>query len=143
MFFFSMCACLYPKAGLHLINRPILRFTSAVVPTLIVVFKCGHCPKGIGALVRYLKANEINFFGRFVIEKIFRNQVTFQGHPLDTVVLSIYSTHISITVCYNRESKKRTFHCPLKDVCFAIYEAVEMGIKQVTADINYVDTNAQ
>ena len=72
----------------------------------------------------------------------FRNQVTFRVHPLDTVVLNIDSTHISITVCY-REFKKRKFSCPLKDVCSAIYEAVEMGIRQVIADINYIDINAQ
>ena len=112
-------------------------------PPLLVTFECGYCPKGFpGALISYLMANEMrsSFAWNLYHDKIFRDQVSFEVGPLDTIVLDICSTHLMITVLFEK-SFEREITCPPKSVCCAIRDAIEAGIRQITSDINYV--NAQ
>ena len=113
------------------------------VPPLLVTFKCGYCPKGLpGALIIYLMTNEMmsSFSWNLCHDKIFRNQVSFQVGPLDTVVLDIYSTHLMITITFEK-SIERDVQCKPTKVCSRVREAVGAGIRKITSDINYV--NAQ
>ena len=113
------------------------------VPNLVITFKCGYCPKGLpGALITYLMANEMKsvYYWTLCHDKIFRNQVSFNVGPLDTVVFKILSTYLEI-VFIPKNFKGRDSKCPKERVCSSIYRAVDAGIKQVTSDVNYV--NAQ
>ena len=115
---------------------------ASVGPHLMVVFKCGYCPKGLaGALIKYLMANEMRspLTWELHYDKIFRNQVSFKVGPLDSIVLKISSTHLEIIFFPNEEFHNRFVACPMSSVCSAVREAVEAGITQVTSDINYVN----
>ena len=103
------------------------------VPPLLVTFKCGYCPKGLpGALISYLMVNEMmsSFSWNLCHDKIFRNQVSFQVGPLDTVVLDIYPTHLMITITFE-QSIERDVQCMPKNVCSRVREAVEAGIRKI------------
>ena len=113
------------------------------VPSLIVTFKCGYCPKGLaGALISYLMANEMEskFSWDLCHEEIFRNQVSFRVGPLDTIVLKIYSTYLKIKFIEGK-LKHSNRRCTVGEVCSEVCKAIETGIYQVTSDINYI--NAQ
>ena len=53
-------------------------------------------------------------------------------------MLKLSSTHLKVIVC-PKDFENRSETCPLSKICCVIREAVEAGIRQVTADINYVD----
>ena len=115
---------------------------NAHVPPLLVTFKCGYCPKGLpGALISYLMANEMmsSFSWKLCHDKIFQNQVSFLVGPLDTVVLDIYSTHIMITISFEK-SIKRDKKCMPNKVCSVVRVAIEAGITQVPSDLSYVNS---
>ena len=114
--------------------------TSTSVPHLMITFECGYCPKGLaGALIKYLIADEAQsrYIWQLRHKKIFRNQVSFKVGPHDTVILKILSTHLEIIFV------PKTFlvrdRVPLEKVCSEVRRSLEAGIRQVTADINYVD----
>ena len=139
----------FPCVLAHLLNSKISLFDKikklilTSVPPLLVIFECGYCPKGLsGALISYLMANEMMSSFSWILchDKIFCNQVSFQVGPLDTVVLEIYSTHLMITITFEK-FVKRDVNCTPNKVCSAVREAIEAGIRQITSDINYV--NAQ
>ena len=70
---------------------PVHQLTLACtpVPSIMVTFKCGYCPKGPpGTLVKYLMTNErqSSFKWKLNHETIFRNQVSLKVGPFDTVV---------------------------------------------------------
>ena len=123
---------------------PIHQLTLACtpVPNVMVTFKCGYCPKGLaGALVKYLMTNEMKspFEWRLNHENIFRNQVSLKVGPFDTIVIQISSTHLEIICTVDTKFRNREAICPFRKLCTEIYKAVDAGIKQVTADINYVN----
>ena len=132
----------FPCVLAHTAMEPPLHQLSTPVPSLIVTFKCGYCPKGLaGALIKYLMANEMksSFAWKLDHDKIFRDHVSFKVGPLDTVVLLISLTYLEIVFIPKLfRNRKRT--CPQGKVCSSVREAVEAGIRQVTFDIhvNYV-----
>ena len=65
--------------------------------------------------------------------------MSFEVGPLDTVVLDIYPTYLMITITLEK-SIERELTCTPKQVCSAVREAVEAGIRQITSEINYVNT---
>ena len=142
MYFFP-CALAHmhtPKQSVA--NKFVSKFSSVKISPLIVSFKSGYCPKGLaGALISYLMTNEMKstFAWNLCHEEIFRNQVSFQVGPLDTVVLNIYSTHLKIKFVQGKLTTKHSCRrFPVGDVCSGICEAVENGIHQITSDINYI-----
>ena len=136
----------FPSVLTHTEEIPVihqLTLACTPVPNVMVTFKCGYCPKGLaGALVTYLMANEMkcseSFLWKLDHETIFRNQVSFEVGPLDTIVLKISSTHLEIICTVNTKFKNRKA-CPLPMLCTEIYKAVDSGIKQITSDIDYVN----
>ena len=117
--------------------------TSTSVPHLMITFECGYCPKGLaGALVKYLIADEAEscYTWKLRHKKIFRNQVSFKVGPHETMTLKIFSTHLEIILIPNRTfSFVRDDRIPLEKVCCEVRRVLEVGIRKVTADINYVD----
>ena len=76
--------------------------------------------------------------------RIFRNQVSFKVGPVDTVELKVFSTYLQITCrpnCKITDDERVSRSCSLDVLCSEICKAIDVGIKQVTSDINYV--NAQ
>ena len=143
MYFFPCVLAHVPTLKVSRFLKVSQKWKAAGIPHLLVIFKCGYCPKGLpGALISYLMANEMgsSFTWNLCHEKIFRNQVSFLVGPLDTVVLNIYSTHLMISITIDK-SIARDAKCMPYKVCSAVRKAVEAGIKQITSSINYVNAN--
>ena len=116
---------------------------TSTIPQLITTFQCGYCPKGLfGTLLTYLINNEMEseFEWELVTEKIYRDEVSFQVGPYDTVTMRFLPTHMEIT-CVESNSDVPRIGCTQEDICQEIYQSVEKGIKTVTLAINYI--NAQ
>ena len=113
------------------------------IPPLIVTFKCGYCPKGLpGSLITYLITNEMKykFSWELMTDQVFRDEVSFQVSPYDTITIRILPTHLEITCAPSSPSVQRNC-CTEEEVCMEVLQAVEKGIETVTSAINYV--NAQ
>ena len=65
--------------------------------------------------------------------------MSFEVSALDTIVLNIESTHLKITFVHGK-MKTRDTTVPLSEVCSSVREAIDAGISQVTADINYINS---
>ena len=113
------------------------------IPSLIVTFQCGYCPKGLfGILITYLINNEMEseFEWELDTEKIYRDEVRFQVGHYDTVTVRFLTTHLEIKLieCDHEISR---INCTVEGICQEIYQSVEKGIKTATSAINYI--NAQ
>ena len=112
------------------------------VPTLMVTFECGYCPKGLaGALINYLMTNEMNssFHWELVPEEIFRDQASFHVGPYDTVVIGSFATHIEINCIpdplFTEDQRK---DCAVTETCSEVCKAIEAGISRVLCDMLYM-----
>ena len=113
------------------------------IPSLIVTFQCGYCPKGLfGILITYLINNEMEseFEWELDTEKIYRDEVCFQVGPYDTVTIRFLPTHLEIKLVDCDPEIPRT-NCTVEGICQDICQSVEKGIKTATSAINYI--NAQ
>ena len=142
--FFLPCVLAHmdtPKSSTLSKFMSIARYKHRRVPPLIVAFKRGYCPKGLGgALISYLIANEMSAVHSWKLchEQIFKNQISFRVGPSVTAVLHIYPTHFLVTVL-PRAFKSSDSRCPLEVICSEIREAIDTGIRQLLMDINYVN----
>ena len=73
-------------------------------------------------------------------DQIFRDEVSFQVSPYDTITLRFSPTHLEITCAPSNPSLPR-MNCTEEEVCKEVCQSVEKGIKIVTSAINYI--NAQ
>jgi hypothetical protein len=123
-----------------------LECLSLEIPPLVITIKCRYCPKGLGgALISYLIANERSVTGldwKLQTDRIFRDQVTFEVGPLDTVVLKILSTHLIVACIPNPKVQIRR-SCHIDNVCIEVRKVIEAGIKQVTADIDFIESEVK
>ena len=116
---------------------------STEIPQILVAFKCGYCPKGLpGSLITYLMTNEMqsksNFEWELMTKQIYRNEVSFQVGPHDTITLRILPTHLEITCAPTSPSTPRIC-CTEEEVCKEVRRSIDKGIKAITSAINYVD----
>ena len=79
---------------------------------------------------------------KLLTDCIFRDQVTFEVGPLDTVVLKILSSHL-IIACIPSSNTRLRKHCCIEKICVDVRKAVEAGIKQVALDIDFIDSEVE
>ena len=122
-----------------------IEISSLEISPLIVTFKCGYCPKGLGgALINYLMTNEMNsiYQWKLLTDEIFRDQVSFEVGPLDTVILRILSTHLMLICIPELEFPDRST-CSIEHVCYEVQKAVDTGIRDVIKDLNFITTEVE
>ena len=122
-----------------------IEISSLEISPLIVTFKCGYCPKGLGgALINYLMTNEMNsiYQWKLLTDEIFRDQVSFEIGPLDTVILRILSTHLMLICIPELEFPDRST-CSVEHVCYEVKKAVDTGIRDVVKDLNFITTEVE
>jgi ankyrin len=115
--------------------------SSGTLPSVLVTFKCGYCPMGVGyALVKYLMTEKVDSYNtwEFVPEYTRKNQVFFLVHPtLDTVSLKIMSTHLEIQLSIDDPDDDVDAYATCAQVC----KTVKVGITTIMNDIKYVHDN--
>ena len=117
-----------------------IEISSLEISPLNVTFKCGYCPKGLGgALISYIMTNgtDFKFEWNLLTDQIFRDQVSFEVGPLDTVILRILPTHLMLIYIPELDFPDRSTSC-IEDVCYDIREAVETGIRKVVQALNFI-----
>ena len=126
-----------------------IEISSLKISPLIVTFKCGYCPKGLGgALINYLTMNKMNpkFQWQLLTDQIFRDQVSFEVGPLDTVLLRILSTHLVLIYIPGPEldfPDRSTISCCVEDVCCDIRQAVDTGIRNIVQALNFIPSEVK
>ena len=122
-----------------------IEISSLEISPLNVTFKCGYCPKGLGgALINFLMTNgtNFNFEWNLLTDQIFRDQVSFEVGPLDTVILKILPTHLMLIYVPELDFPDRSTCC-IEDVCCDIREAVDTGIRKVIQALNFIPSEVE
>ena len=134
--YFFPCAL----AHAHAIEKTPRQSLSHTSPQLLIAFECGYCPKGLaGALIKYLMVNEMESKTSWLLQTdtIYRNEVSFNVGPYDTVILRILPTHFEIN-CIRDPQFTEHRDWPIENTCSEVLNAVESGIKQILKDFSYV-----
>lgn len=114
------------------------------VPSLIVSFDCGYCPKGVtGVLIKYLMTNEMKSTSDWILltDEIYKNQISFNVGLYDTVVISILPTCFEITCISDPQFADEREDSSIQEICSEVREAIDTGIKLVLRDLNYINTH--
>ena len=107
--------------------------TVSRVPTLLVTFESGYCPKGLfGAVAVYLLQNKMNspFEWGLEQEEIFRNQITFFVGPCNCFRLKVLPTFLSVQLC--ALSGVSTRRIPLPSVCNEVRRSIDSAVSEVS-----------
>ena len=88
--------------------------------------------------------NEMNsiYQWKLLTDEIFRDQVSFEVGPLDTVILRILSTHLMLICIPELEFPDRST-CSIEHVCYEVQKAVDTRIRDVVKDLNFITTEVE
>ena len=130
-----------PCALAHIAEKNAVQLHTSI-PYILVAFGTGYCPKGLaGALIKYLMVNEMESTMPWSLKTngIYRNEVSFNVGPYDTVILDIMPTHFVVTCVPDPQFTERT-NWPVENTCTEVVRAIESGIKQILTDFSYIET---
>ena len=107
------------------------------IPTLLVAFKSGYCPKGLfGALVVYLLQNKMKSKLEWVLEqdKIYRDQICLSVGPYDSFQLKVLPTYLSIEVYFSPGASVRRLS--LSSVCSEVRRSISSAVGEVSETLH-------
>ena len=122
-----------------------IEFSTLAVSPLVITFKYGYCPKGLGGvLINYLMTDEVNpkIRWKLLTDQIFRDQVSFKVGPLDTVILRILSTHLVLIYIPELEFQDRSTYCT-ENVCLEVKKTIDTGIGNVARSLNFIASEVE
>ena len=117
---------------------------STSVPSLLIAFEGGYCPKGVpGALITYFMTSKMESSTHWVLQtdEIFRDQISFTVGPYDTIVINIFPTHFEINCIPDSKFENERVHSPIGKTCNEIVRAINTGIPLILKDLNYIDSH--
>ena len=124
----------------HALSSPSTVATDQPIPSLLVTFRCGYCPKGIfSALVVHLLSNNKTRRSAWQLKKdgMARGQVTFHaGDEYNMVTVTTHVTHLQVSVQPTRFSGRK-YRENLHTVCSTIRESIDEGIVSVCKTLRY------
>ena len=110
------------------------------IPSLLVTFRCGYCPKGLfSALVVYLLSSNTTRGSSWQLKKdgMARGRVTFHaGEECNTVTVTTHATHLEVSVQPTR-IPGRQYEKNLHTICSTIRESIDEGIVSVCKTLRY------
>lgn len=109
------------------------------VQSLMITFQCGHCPKGLfGVLLHYILTHEDKKLDRKLdINKIFRDQVSFEVGPYGDVITIKFCTSCLEVRCHPIEISQRDESFSIKSICNTVRSMLSSGIEQATDCLHY------
>ena len=129
-YFFPSAICHAPESKTNQLQAPPSK--SLRVPSLLVGFKSGFCPRGIpGALVKYLMTNEMKSLRSWELhpDKIFRNQVSFGIKAYGSITLRMSPTHLEIYL----NSEEDLTDSESRVTCEEAYTQIKNGMRAITS----------
>ena len=132
--YFLPCVLAHATSNQHAV------LTDQPIPSLLVTFRCGYCPKGIfSALVVCLLSSNKNRGSAWQLKKdgMARGQVTFHaGDECNTVTVITHATHLEVSVQPTRFAGRK-YGRNLHAVCSTIRESIDKGIVSVCKTLRY------
>ena len=109
------------------------------VQSLFITFKCGHCPKGMfGVLLHYILTHEDKKLEwNLDINKIFRDQVSFEVGPYGDAITIKFCTSCLEMRCHPSEISERDESFSIKNICNMVRSTLTSGIEQATDCLHY------
>ena len=121
----------------HASSNPQAMPINQPIPSLLVTFRCGYCPKGLfSALIVYLLSSNTTRGSSWQLKKdgMARGQVTFHaGEECNTVTVTTHATHLEVSVQPTHIPGKQNLHT----VCSTIRESIDEGIVNVCKTLRY------
>ena len=130
--YFMPCVLAHSEEG-----RSTVSSSSAHIPSLLVAFKSGYCPKGLfGALAVYLLQNKMKSKLEWELEqdKIFRDQICLSVGPYDSFQLKVLPTYLSIELCFSSGASIRRLS--LVSVCSEVRRCISTAIGEVSETLH-------
>ena len=130
--YFMPCALAHSES-----SKSIESSSTSHIPSLLVAFKSGYCPKGLfGALVVYLLQNKMKSKLEWVLEqdKIYRDQICLSVGPYDSFQLKVLPTYLSIEVYFFPGASVRRLS--LSSVCSEVRRSISSAIGEVSETLH-------
>ena len=130
--YFMPCALAHSEG-----SKSIESSSTSHIPSLLVAFKSGYCPKGLfGALVVYLLQNKMKSKLEWVLEqdKIYRDQICLSVGPYDSFQLKVLPTYLSIELYFSPEASVRRLS--LSSVCSEVRRCINTAIGEVSETLH-------
>jgi len=113
------------------------------IPPLLVIFRCGYCPKGVFSALTVNLISQHNDRGREMTwhiqeDKVSRNRVTFGvGQEFHTISITTHATHLEISVHAATQASADKLQTSAHEVCNSIRCCIEEGIVTVSRCLHY------
>ena len=130
---------------LNHLNKSPPRDSLSIVQPLTISFECGHCPKGLfGVLLHCILTQEKQQLNWSLdIDKIFRDQVSFDVGPYNEVVtIKFRTTHLEILFS-PEDVPQRNEAFSFNKICNMIRCAVLTGIEQARKSLHYSEVKTK
>ena len=133
-----------PSSWFERVSRAVSTLFKPSLPSLIIGFRCGYCPKGLfTALVVYLLAKtKGGFQWKLQTDRIFKDQISFTVGPYDTISLIVQPKFFEITCISSLSKSSHSRHFPLATTCDEVRRCIETGIREVTSALHYTSDAA-
>ena len=130
--YFMPCALAHSEG-----SKSIESSSTSHIPSLLVAFKSGYCPKGLfGALVVYLLQNKMKSKLEWALEqdKIYRDQICLSVGPYDSFQLKVFPTYLSIELYFSPGASVRRLS--LVSVCSEVRRSISSAIGEVSETLH-------
>ena len=115
--------------------------SNALLPSLLVTFKCGYCPKGLFcALVAYLLTVKVccGLMWRLQTNKVYRNRVSFKvGKEHSIVSITAHLTHLEVSLDTQTDASRCLLATLPHEICSTIRQAMKESISAVSQTLHY------
>ena len=130
--YFAPCALTHAKPA------PPISLSTCKIPSILLTFGCGYCPKGIfGSLVVKLldKDKYSEFEWSLEEDHIYRDQLLLSVGPFDSFRFQISATFIQIDLVDSFSAPSRLV--PLEAICNDVRHCIERSIEFVSKKLHY------
>ena len=130
--YFAPCALSHAKPA------PVSTHNNYKVPSILLTFECGYCPKGIfGSLVVKLleKDKPSKFVWNLEQDQIFRDQLALSVGPYDSFHFRVSATFIQVDLISSLITPDR--QVSLGGVCSDVRGCIEENLKLVLEKLHY------
>ena len=127
-------------------SPPATTNESPSIPSLLVTFRCGYCPKGVhSALTVHMLSSQkaSSFTWQFRKDGVSRNRVTFDvGREYHEVAIMTHGTHLEISIRPGSESSRKQQETAPHDICDSVRQCIEQSITAVSRTLHYTCDSA-
>ena len=112
------------------------------ISTLCITFDCGHCPKGLFAMLVTHLMTPVNNFGsemtfKLLDQQIYQDQVAFKFHLNDKVILKMCLSHLEVKLFPNMGNYDYSPVMSVSQRCTSLRKIIEKSINSSLTYLHY------